>query len=36
MNKVIITDRLILRPLTIADANDAYEWLTDPQVTHFI
>ncbi len=36
MNKTIKTERLILRPLTIADADDAYEWLTDPQVTRFM
>lgn len=34
---VIETERLILRPLTVADAKDAFErWTTDPKVTKFM
>lgn len=34
---VIETERLILRPLKVADAKDAFErWTTDPEVTKFM
>lgn len=30
------TERLIIRPLTINDAEDAFEWLSDPVVNRFM
>lgn len=30
------TERLILRPLTAADAPDVFEWVSDPRVTKFM
>ena len=30
------TERLILRPLTVADAQAEFEWLSDPRVTKFM
>ena len=33
---VIETDRLILRPLTVADAHDVLEWSSDERVTKFM
>lgn len=33
---VIETDRLILRPLTVEDANAAFVWLSDERVTKFM
>lgn len=33
---VLETERLILRPLTVADAADEFEWLSDPRVTKFM
>ena len=36
MNRVIETERLILRPLTTADAEDAFEWQSDPEVNRYM
>ena len=36
MNRIIITERLILRPLTEADAPDVFEWVGDPVVNKFM
>lgn len=33
---VLETERLILRPLTVADAQAEFEWLSDPRVTKFM
>lgn len=33
---VLETERLILRPLTVADAAAEYVWLSDPEVNHFM
>lgn len=33
---VLETDRLILRPLTVADAPAVFEWVSDPVVTKFM
>lgn len=33
---ILETERLILRPLTVADAADEFEWLSDPRVTRFM
>lgn len=33
---MIETERLILRPLTAADAADAFEWQSDPQVNRYM
>ena len=32
----IKTERLIIRPLTVNDAEDAFEWLSDPVVNRFM
>ena len=36
MNRRIETERLILRPLTIDDASDVFEWVSDPVVNRFL
>ncbi len=36
MNKIIKTERLILRPLTIDDAADMFEWTSDPIVNRYM
>lgn len=33
---VIETDRLILRPMTVADAKDVFEWVSDERVTKYM
>lgn len=32
----IETERLVLRPLTINDAKDVFEWASDPVVNRFM
>ena len=34
--RVIETERLILRPLTVGDAEDAFEWQSDPEVNRYM
>lgn len=34
--KVIETERLLLRPLTANDANDVFEWVSDPVVNTYM
>lgn len=34
--RVIETERMILRPLTVADAEDAFEWQSDPEVNRYM
>ena len=34
--KEIRTERLVLRPLTIADADDVFEWTSDPVVNRYM
>jgi len=36
MNKLIETERLVLRPLTEKDAEDAFEWLGNPMVNRYM
>ena len=36
MERRIETERLILRPLTVADAEDAFEWQSDPEVNRYM
>lgn len=36
MELVIETERLILRPLTTSDAEDVFEWCSDPEVNRFM
>lgn len=36
MERIISTERLILRPLTVADAPDVFEWTGDPVVNKFM
>lgn len=36
MNRKIETKRLILRPLTVKDAKDVFEWVGDPVVNRFM
>lgn len=36
MNKVIKTDRLLLRPLVKSDADDVFEWVGDPIVNRYM
>lgn len=36
MNRNIETERLILRPLTVNDAKDVFEWVGDPIVNRFM
>lgn len=35
-NIVIRAERLLLRPLTVSDANAVYEWASDERVTHYM
>ena len=34
--RIIDTERLILQPLTVADAEDAFEWQSDPEVNRYM
>ena len=34
--RTIETERLILRPLTVEDVEDAFEWLSDPEVNRYM
>ena len=34
--RIIDTERLILRPLSVADAADAFEWQSDPEVNRYM
>lgn len=34
--KIIETERLILRPLTLEDAQDLFEWVGDPIVNRYM
>ena len=36
MNRIIATERLILRPLTVDDAADAFQWQSDPEVNRYM
>lgn len=36
MEKIIETERLILRPLTSEDAKDVFEWVSDPIVNKYM
>ena len=36
MNRIMETERLILRPLCIEDVDDAFIWLSDPRVNRFM
>lgn len=36
MERRIVTERLILRPLTAADAEDVFEWVGDPVVNRYM
>ena len=36
MNRKIETERLILRPLTVDDAKDVFEWVGDPIVNRYM
>lgn len=36
MDEIIHTDRLVLRPLTQADAPDVFEWVGDPVVNRYM
>lgn len=36
MNRIIETERLFLRPLTITDANDVFEWVGNPIVNRYM
>ena len=36
MNDIIKTERLLLRPLTISDAESVYEWVSDERVTRYM
>ena len=36
MTRTIETERLILRPLTLDDANDVFEWTGDPMVNRYM
>ncbi|MBQ7926326.1 MAG: GNAT family N-acetyltransferase [Lachnospiraceae bacterium] len=35
-NVVIETERLILRPLTVADANEVFQWVSDERVSRYM
>lgn len=35
-DRIIATDRLILRPLTVRNAEDAFEWQSDPEVNRYM
>ena len=34
--RIIDTERLILRPLSVADAADAFEWQSDPEGNRYM
>ena len=34
--RTLVTERLILRPLGVADAGDAFEWQSDPEVNRYM
>lgn len=36
MNTVIKTERLLLRPLTVSDAESVFEWVSDERVTRYM
>lgn len=36
MDKVIKTERLLLRPLTVSDAESVFEWVSDERVTRYM
>ena len=36
MTNILETERLILRPLTLADADTAYKWTGDPEVAELV
>jgi len=36
MTNILETERLILRPLTLADADTAYKWTGDPEVAEYV
>lgn len=36
MNRVIESERLILRPLMVEDAGDVFEWVSDPVVNRYM
>lgn len=36
MNRIIETERLILRPVTLEDASDVFEWVGDPVVNRYM
>lgn len=36
MNAVIKTERLLLRPLTVADAESVFEWVSDERVSRYM
>lgn len=36
MNRIIETERLILRPIRISDAKAAFVWLSDPRVNRYM
>ncbi|MDE6738948.1 MAG: GNAT family N-acetyltransferase, partial [Lachnospiraceae bacterium] len=35
-NITIKTERLLLRPLTVSDANDVFEWVSDERVARYM
>jgi len=36
MHTIIKTERLLLRPLTVADANEVFEWVSDERVSRYM
>ncbi len=36
MNRIIETERLIIRPMTLKDAQAAFVWLSDPRVNRYM
>jgi len=36
MNRIIETDRLVIRPIAVNDAQDAFVWLSDPRVNRYM
>ena len=36
MDRLIETERLLLRPLTVDDAADVFEWVGDPVVNRYM
>lgn len=36
MNDIIETERLILRPMSVDDAEDVYAWVSDPKVNRYM